>query len=147
LNGEKVLISNENSEFEFEGYAVGKSHIGTFDEWQGYAYINQNELEGIEGIVQANSVNTGISGLDSHLQNEDFFEVETYPEIKFTSISISENEMTGNLLFRGVEKEITFPITKTDNSVAAEFFLDTTPFNFKYTAINEEVRIKFNFVY
>ena len=53
--------------------------------------------------------------------------------------------MTGNLLFRGVEKELTVPVTMSDNQISTEFFLDTTPFNLKYTGVNKEVRIKFDF--
>ena len=132
-----VSINKQSSNFEFEGYTVGKSHVGTFDSWEGEVFMSDGEIVGVQGTIQADSVNTGIGGLDRHLKNDDFFDT--------TNINKENNEMTGNLLFRGVTKEITFPITTTEKSVSAEFFLDTTPFNFKYTGINKEVRIKFDF--
>ena len=42
-------------------------------------------------------------------------------------------------------RKVNFPAIITPEGISAEFFLDTTPFNFKYVGINPEVRIKFNF--
>jgi polyisoprenoid-binding protein YceI len=141
VRGMKVPVDKELSMFEFEGFAVGKSHIGTFDEWDGYAIIIDNKIVGVEFTIQADSVNTGIKRLDDHLISDDFFDTANYPEIKFTSTEISENEMKGQLVFIGVTKEVTFPIEFDENSLSSEFYLDVTPFNFKYTGINKEVRI------
>jgi len=142
--GTAVPIDPQKSNFEFEGYAVGKSHIGTFNDWQGKIYRENGQITGVEGTIQANSVNTGIGGLDKHLKSDDFFDVEQFPEITFESTNINQGIMTGILTFRGVEKQLTFPVT-LDESVEAEFFLDVTPFNFKYTGVNKEVRLKFDF--
>lgn len=145
---DKIIIEKEKSEFEFEGFAVGKSHIGRFDEWDGYLIMDGDKIIGLEGVIQASSVSTGIEKLNTHLKSADFFEVEKYPDIKFSSGNIdSKNKiMTGQLSFRGVTKEISFPVELSDEGVSAEFYLDTTPFSFKYTGVNKEVRIKFNFV-
>jgi polyisoprenoid-binding protein YceI len=134
--------------FEFEGYAVGKSHVGTFSNWEGYLIEDSGGITGIGGSVQANSVTTGIGKLDTHLKSDDFFDVEKYPEIKFASTEIdsAKGEITGNLEFRGVIKKINFPASIDENSISAEFFLDTGPFNFKYIGVNKEVRIKFEFI-
>lgn len=138
---ERRLI--ENVQFEFEGYSVGKSHIGTFDEWSVHGVYEDDELIGLEAQFNPNSVNTGIEGLDKHLKNEDFFDVENNAEISFQSTSLSEDTISGKLTFLGVTKEITFPVELTDESVSTDFLLDTSPFGMKYTGVNSEVRINF----
>jgi polyisoprenoid-binding protein YceI len=149
FEGEEIIVEGEGANFEFEGYAVGKSHIGKFDDWKGSLYMDEDEIVGFEGFIQADSVSTGIEGLDSHLRSDDFFAVKKYPEIRFVSIDIdSENShATGNLVFKGITKEVAFPISVTKGGVSGEFFLDTEPFGFKYAAVNKEVRIKFDIFY
>ena len=80
------------------------------------------------------------------MKSDDFFDVAQFPEITFKTISIEGNNVKGLLAFRGVTKEVSFPAVITENSISAEFFLDTTPFSFKYTAVNKEVRIKFDLI-
>lgn len=145
LSGEKLLVDASNSHFEFEGYAVGKSHVGTFDDYTGSLILDEGEIIGATGTVNIDSINTGIGKLDSHLKNDDFFDIEKYPTIKFTSTSLDDGIMTGHVEFKGVTKEVSFPIVIEDGSLSANFFLDVTPFNFKYTGINKDVRIAFDF--
>ena len=54
--------------------------------------------------------------------------------------------MTGQIEFRGITKEINFPVVTDGTSLSANFFLDVTPFNFKYVGINKDVRLAFEFV-
>lgn len=146
LGGEKVFVDSSNSHFEFEGYAVGKSHIGTFDDWSGSLIFDEGEIVGAEGIINVDSVNTGIGKLDTHLQSDDFFDIENYPTIEFVSTNLENNVMTGQIDFRGITKEISFPVVIEGRSLSADFFLDVTPFNFKYVGINRDVRLSFKFV-
>jgi polyisoprenoid-binding protein YceI len=142
---ETAYINQESSSFEFEGYAPGKSHVGTFTDWTGTISKKNGQIIKIEGTVQTDSVQTDNSGLDDHLKSDDFFDVTNYPEIRFVSTSIQDGTMYGTLTFHGVTKEISFPAVVTDTSVTAEFLLDTTDFNFKYTAIDKDVRLAFTF--
>ena len=63
--------------------------------------------------VQTTSVDTDNERRDNHLRSADFFEVETYPEMTFTttsSTSTGENtfELKGDLTIHGVTKPVTF---------------------------------------
>jgi polyisoprenoid-binding protein YceI len=149
ISGDKILVDLGNSFLEFEGYKPTGSHIGTFERIQAYVYIDKGKVVGVEGIAQVASVKTDSGAVDKHLQNDDFFNADLYPEIKFTStdVDMKDNEITGILEFHGYSNEITFPIEFSDGKVSGEFYLDTTPFNFKFTGVNKEVRIKFNFSY
>ena len=63
--------------------------------------------------IQTTSVDTDNERRDNHLRSADFFEVETYPEMTFTttsSTSTGENtfELKGDLTIHGVTKPVTF---------------------------------------
>ncbi len=135
--------------FRFTGYGPGKEHVGTFTSFKVNAAPDAKV--GAKGTVtiDAKSVSTGISRLDGHLCSDDFFDCATYPAITFTLTSIVPGTdantfiAKGNLSFHGVEKALSFPITKDAAGMyKADFRLDTTPFNFKYVGIYKEVRIE-----
>ena len=72
----------------------------------------------ISMVIQVASIDTGIPGRDEHLITKDFFEVETYPEITFTSNSIRRLDdgsymINGLFTMHGVTKTIDVPIKIT----------------------------------
>jgi len=144
-SGEYVPITQQS--FEFEGYAPGKSHVGTFTEMSGELLLDNGQIVGIRGTINPATVKSDSSGLDSHLKNEDFFFVEQFPDITFDSKTIVDGQMTGVLTFLGVSKEITFPVTIEGNTLSTEFMLDMKPFGMKYVAVDENVRIAFSATY
>lgn len=140
---EEVSLDLEKSSFNFIGYGPGKVHPGTFEELDGVLLVNDDEVVGVKGAIQAASVDTGIEGLNNHLRNPDFFDVEKYPEITFESTAIEDGTMKGVLFFHGVEKEISFPVNVSEDGVTADFVLDTEPYNIRYVGMNPDVRISF----
>jgi polyisoprenoid-binding protein YceI len=61
--------------------------------------------------ADTNSVSTNNEQRDQHLRSADFFDAETYPELKFEStgmrsISANEFELTGDLTIRNVTKPV-----------------------------------------
>ncbi len=61
--------------------------------------------------VDLTSINTGTADRDQHLRSADFFEVDKYPAMTFTSTSIkqvSDEEfvVTGDLTIKGVTKSV-----------------------------------------
>ena len=141
--GNEIPIVKESSSFEFEGYMVGKTEVGTFDSMAVSIVEKDGNIVGLNAIIDASSVNAGKEMLNNHLRSDDFFDVEQYPEIVFESTSLNNGELTGVLEFRGVSKEVSFPVEITEDSISSEFFLDVSPFEFKYVGVNDEVRINF----
>lgn len=60
------------------------------------------------------SINTNSEDRDNHLKSADFFDVETYPTIKFNSTNITKKgddyEVTGDLTIKDVTKPVTFNV-------------------------------------
>jgi len=147
IDGQVVkAIDVTASSFEFEGYKVGGSHIGVFDVWKGTITYEDGVIVAAEGSIQVDSVKTDNPAVDRHLLNDDFFSAEEFPQIITKSKSISDGMLTMDLTFKGITKEIIVPVTVTENSVSTEFLLDVSPYDFNHAAVQDEVRIKFNFV-
>jgi polyisoprenoid-binding protein YceI len=65
--------------------------------------------------VDAASLNTGVEQRDGHLRSADFFDVENYPTIDFTSTAVEHKSgddyrVTGDLTVRGVTRPVTFDV-------------------------------------
>ena len=106
------------------GFAVRHFEInwveGRFKDFTGT--INYNEQDATKSTVQftakVESIDTGIEPRDKHLRAADFFDVATYPEIKFISTKIEKKGkdkfiLHGDFTMRGVTKQIEFPFTFT----------------------------------
>ena len=69
----------------------------------------------VNAIIDANSIDTGITKRDNHLRSADFFDVANHSSIKFSMIKYVANEnggkMYGTLSIRGVNKDIVLNTT------------------------------------
>lgn len=64
-------------------------------------------------VLDATAITTFWDARDQHIKSADFLDVETYPEITFTSTSVKDNgdgtaEITGDLTIKDVTKPVTF---------------------------------------
>lgn len=81
--------------------------------------------------AKTTSVDTDIEARDNHLRTADFFDVDNFPTLTFTSTSIKKTSakrgiMYGKLTFHGITKPIALNVTF--------FGLVTNPMNNKQTA-------------
>ncbi|MCB1036061.1 MAG: YceI family protein [Acidobacteria bacterium] len=66
--------------------------------------------------IDAASINTGNEQRDNHLRSAEFFDVEKFPKITFTSKSFKKTgdqtfDVAGTLTMHGVSKEIVLPVS------------------------------------
>ncbi len=66
--------------------------------------------------IDAASIDTGVDVFDGHLVSDQWFDVETYPEITFQSTSLektsdTQGKMTGDLTLKGITKPVTLDVT------------------------------------
>jgi polyisoprenoid-binding protein YceI len=89
---------------------------GAFNDVSGSADIADDLADSkAEVIIQTASVDTRSEGRDEHLRSADFFDVETYPEIRFVSSAIDEVDegsyiVTGELSIRDMTKTVSIPL-------------------------------------
>jgi polyisoprenoid-binding protein YceI len=88
---------------------------GKFTDYTADTVTAEDPLQSsVTATVQMASIDTGDEGRDGHLRTNDFFDIEEFPTMTFTSTSItgsgSEYELHGDLTLKGVTKPVTFDL-------------------------------------
>jgi polyisoprenoid-binding protein YceI len=90
---------------------------GEFTEFEGTitADFSNLDVSGVQFSIQAASLDTRNEDRDNHLRSVDFFDVEKYPEITFTSTKVTKIDkdsyaVAGILTMHGVSKPITLTV-------------------------------------
>jgi len=117
--GQKYLITPQNSKIEFTASKVTGSHNGSFGDFSGQIdHVNTPDQGRVTITIKADSITTDTPDLTKHLKTADFFDVAKFPEATFVSTSIkaggengASHTVTGNLTMHGVTKAVTFPAT------------------------------------
>lgn len=86
---------------------------GKFNDFSGSITSNDDTFEGakIEFSAKIASIDTDNEKRDQHLQSDDFFNAEKFPDLKFVGQSLTKVEgkkykLVGDLTIRGVTKEV-----------------------------------------
>lgn len=145
----KVELTN----FSYVGYGPGKSHTGTFEQYEVKNVRLSSAGVPVAGdfIIKTASVKTDTAMLDTHLKEKvEFFDSAKYPEIKFSLTNVTEMsaglyQVTGDLTVKDVSKKVGFTVNaKADKTFSSEFKLNMNDFGFSApTIVDEEVLIKF----
>jgi polyisoprenoid-binding protein YceI len=90
---------------------------GRFKDFEGVIKHDKQkpEASSVNFTVQAASIDTANNDRDEHLRGTDFFDVQKYPTLSFTSTSVKAKdannlEVTGDMTLHGVTKRITIPV-------------------------------------
>jgi polyisoprenoid-binding protein YceI len=154
--GTTYVITDEST-ISFVGSKVTGRHDGGFKSFSGSFTVDDDSVTGGEITINMASTWSDAEKLTGHLKSEDFFHIEEHPESKFTVTGVEKTDeaytISGNLLLRGVEKNITFPATATMDGdaikVQAEFDIKRKDWGIVYAGkaddlIRNEVVIKFD---
>lgn len=87
---------------------------GTFDEVEGSGTLDLTDpaSSSVTVVMKSASINTGSADRDGHLRSADFFDVETYPELRFVSTSVERGDaetlrVSGELTIKDVTRPVT----------------------------------------
>jgi len=132
-------IDKAHSDVTFRIKHLMSKVTGSFADFDGTITTDFANLgaSSVSFTVQATSIDTKNADRDKHLRSADFFDVEKYPTISFTSSKITKTgegsfDVTGTLTMHGVSKEITLPVTFLGaaqdpwGNTKAGFEIDTT---------------------
>ena len=97
---------------------------GSFNEFDGSGYFDAANPANskLQLSIKAASIDTRNADRDAHLRSNDFFDMDTYPQITFSSISVEQTgdvrfRVTGDLTIKGVTR----PVTSTSSTPAARW--------------------------
>jgi polyisoprenoid-binding protein YceI len=85
---------------------------GQFSRWTGTLQVPGSDFTraSLDVVIDASSIDTGVADRDAHLRSADFFDVERFPEITFTSASVTPAgpdrlRVDGKLTIKGVTRD------------------------------------------
>jgi polyisoprenoid-binding protein YceI len=97
---------------------------GSFNDFEGTGYFDGDNPQNskLELRIRAKSIDTRNADRDTHLRSNDFFDMDTYPEIVFTSTKVATTgddtfEVTGDLTIKGVTKPVVVEFEYTGAAV------------------------------
>lgn len=112
----KVDVDHSGVSFSIRHFVSNVS--GRFRDFDGVIkYDKANPAaSSVEFTVKAASIDTTNNDRDEHLRSKDFFEVQKFPTLTFTSTQVTPKDattlnVTGNLILHGVTRQITFPVS------------------------------------
>ena len=110
-------VDTSHSTLEFKIRHLLAKTSGEFADWTGTIVTAGDDLTDstVEIVIQTASIDTDNDDRDNHLRSEDFFHVEKYPTITFTSTKVvktgeNEYDVHGQLAMRGVTRDIVIPM-------------------------------------
>jgi polyisoprenoid-binding protein YceI len=87
---------------------------GSFTEFEGTVFLNEQDPTQSRAriVIKVHSIDTGNAERDNHLRSNDFFAMDEFPEITFTStaaekVGDEDFKLTGDLTVKGVTKPVT----------------------------------------
>ncbi|MGC5583442.1 YceI family protein [Ornithinimicrobium sp. W1665] len=120
LDGTWTLDPSHSSLGFVARHAMVTNVRGTFDEFQGSGVVDTTDLSGSHAtvVMKAASINTGSEDRDAHLRSADFFDVETYPEVRYTTTSVERVDeetfrLDGELTIKDVTRPLSIELTST----------------------------------
>lgn len=145
VNNWKVSDGDYTIKFSTSGVS------GTFQGLKGLIRFDESELNDakFDVTIDVETIKTGIGWRDSHAKNENFFDVDRYPTIHFTSTTFEKSNggylVTGNLKIKEVTKVVSIPFTfhKTGNQGVFEgqFEINRKDYNLERRLVGEIVKI------
>jgi polyisoprenoid-binding protein YceI len=108
------VIDPTHSEIAFKVKHLMISNVkGSFSEFGGQLLTDGDDFSTAEISFQINpaSISTGVADRDGHLKSPDFFDVENFKEITFTSGKLAKKDddefvLTGDLAIKGVTQQV-----------------------------------------
>ena len=92
---------------------------GNFNKFEGTLTVGENITDSAAtATVKTASIDTNNADRDAHVKNEDFFDVEKFPEMTFIATKFDVNEagegtVTGDLTIKDTTKSVDFKVEET----------------------------------
>lgn len=152
----KLIVDATASSLAWAGRKVSGSHNGTINIQSGELSFTEGKLAGGSFIIDMGSItNLDITDaeykakLEGHLKADDFFAADKYPTSKFEITNVADNgdsslTLSGNLTIRDSTKNITFPVSVTENTADkfaanADFNIKRQDWGVKYTGMKDDL--------
>jgi polyisoprenoid-binding protein YceI len=129
IKAQTFTTSDEGSKVHFTIKNFGIKVGGDFNGLKGSITFNPKSLStsNFNVSVDAKTINTDNGSRDGHLRKDEYFGVEKFPTLNFTSTKITESSTAGrfyifgNLTIKGVTKPVEFGFSATPSGTGYVF--------------------------
>jgi len=143
-------IDPAHSEIKFKvKHLVISTVTGRFNNFSGKVQSNKPDFSDarIQFEADVNSISTNNEQRDGHLKSPDFFDAASYPEIRFTSTSITpkgegEYTLAGNMTIRGTSRPVSLNVVY--NGTVKGFDGDVAAFEITGKLNRQEFGLRWN---
>jgi polyisoprenoid-binding protein YceI len=111
-------IDKAHSEAVFQVRHLITKVRGRFSNFEGRIEFDQERPENssVHVTIDAASIDTNEADRDKHLRSNDFFGVDTHPQIRFSSTEVRKTgantfDVAGALTIKGVTRDVVLPVT------------------------------------
>jgi polyisoprenoid-binding protein YceI len=119
LAAETYVFDQDHTEVRFSWDHLGFSTTSAyFRDMTGTLRFDEDDpaASEVDVTIDAHSIDTGRAEFTEHLRSDDFFHVEEYPEVHFTSTEIhadgdDQYRVDGELTIRGITRDVTLDVT------------------------------------
>lgn len=112
----EIDSSHSGIHFSVRHMVVAKVR-GQFARWTGSFAAEDGDLgrASVNAVIDASSIDTGVTDRDTHLRSPDFLDVANHPDITFKSTRVDKQgddalRVTGDLTIRGVTREVVLEV-------------------------------------
>jgi polyisoprenoid-binding protein YceI len=112
----QIDSSHSGIQFTVRHLVIAKVR-GQFTRWTGAIEASGSDFArgSLDVVIDATSIDTGVADRDAHLRSADFFDVERYPEITFTSTGVTRTsadrlQVAGALTIKGVARDVVLDV-------------------------------------
>ncbi|MEM9933154.1 MAG: YceI family protein [Bacteroidota bacterium] len=145
-------VLSDQAQIGFTIKNAGFTVDGKMTDLKGNISFNSADMSSskISLSVAVNTIDTGNKTRDKHLRAEDYFDVETYPRITFTSTGISKAAngylVKGRFQIKETTKEVEIPFTFSQNVFKGEFSINRVDYGVgkKSWILDKTVTISFS---
>lgn len=110
----KFIVDSAHSEIGFKVKHMMFTNVsGKIEVYNASIEADNDALENAKIAFEgdASSISTGNADRDGHLKSTDFFDVENYPKLTFTSTSFDPNgKLVGDLTIRDISKSVSLDV-------------------------------------
>lgn len=110
----KFIVDSAHSEIGFKVKHMMFTNVsGKIEVYNASIEADNDVLENAKITFEgdASSISTGNADRDGHLKSTDFFDVENYPKLTFTSTSFDPNgKLVGDLTIRDISKPVSLDV-------------------------------------
>jgi polyisoprenoid-binding protein YceI len=143
-------IDKTHSEASFQVRHLLTKVRGRFSDFEGSITLDeaQPERSSVALTIQAASIDTNEPTRDTHLRSADFFAVDEFPTLTFTSVEVVSKgsdrlDVAGDLTIRGITKRIVVPVTLL-GSAQDPWGKDRVGFEAEFTINRKEFGLTWN---